>query len=229
MEYRGINYTINRAKRKNMYICIQNGEVIVKLPLKVSEKRAKEIIEEKYDWIKKKIVESPVKQPKTYMQGEKYIILGNEFLLNIVYYDKKKSNIIQDLIKRSIDLYLPKKYKDIDEQLRLQEIKKQIEKLYFSVCEQEVEAAMQFITSQVGLYPKEYRVRRLKRAWGNCSSTHNITINVNLATHTRRAIEYVVLHEICHLKYLNHSKNFWNMVSYYMPDYKTVKKELKQY
>ena len=46
--------------------------------------------------------------------------------------------------------------------------------------------------------------------------------------YSRKAIEYVVLHEVCHLKYMNHSKNFWAMVEKYMPDYKEAEKELKK-
>jgi len=44
--------------------------------------------------------------------------------------------------------------------------------------------------------------------------------------YSRKALEYVVLHEICHLRYMNHSKKFWAMVEYYMPDYKDAEKEL---
>ena len=46
--------------------------------------------------------------------------------------------------------------------------------------------------------------------------------------YSRQAIEYVCLHELCHLKYMNHSKKFWDLVEYYMPDYKLVKKELRR-
>ena len=62
----------------------------------------------------------------------------------------------------------------------------------------------------------------------NFNTEEKITINQNLMMYSRKAIDYVVLHEICHLKYMNHSKKFWDMVASYMPDYKDAEKELKQ-
>ena len=86
---------------------------------------------------------------------------------------------------------------------------------------------MEYIKSITGLSPKEIRIKKLKSAWGICSSKQYISINQNLMAYSRHAIEYVCLHEVCHLKHMNHSKEFWKMVEKYMPDYKTAKLELK--
>lgn len=104
------------------------------------------------------------------------------------------------------------------------EIKKQLEKLYMNIAQDEVEAAMLEVTELVGLRPKEYRIKKLKRAWGNCSSKKVIAINMEVAKHSREFIKYVVLHEVCHLKHMNHSKQFWTLVEKHMPDYKKIKK-----
>ena len=71
---------------------------------------------------------------------------------------------------------------------------------------------------------KEY----YRKKYGKNFEEKIITINQNLMAYSRHAIEYVCLHEICHLKYMDHSKKFWNMVENYMPDYKLAKKELKE-
>ena len=86
---------------------------------------------------------------------------------------------------------------------------------------------MQHISSVTGLKPKEVNIKKLRATWGICSSKKTISINQNLMAYSRHAIEYVCLHEVCHLKYMNHSKDFWNMVEKYMPDYKLAKLELK--
>ena len=78
------------------------------------------------------------------------------------------------------------------------------------------------------LKPNKVRIKNLKYAWGSCSSNKNISINIKLANKDEKIIEYVILHEMCHLKYMNHSKNFWSLVEKYIPDYKERKKELKQ-
>ena len=86
---------------------------------------------------------------------------------------------------------------------------------------------MEDLKVRTGLAPLECSIKNLKATWGICSSKKKISINQNLMAYSRHAIEYVCLHEICHLKHMNHSKQFWNLVEYYMPDYMEAKKELK--
>ena len=74
--------------------------------------------------------------------------------------------------------------------------------------------------------PEKVRIKPLNYAWGSCSSNKNISINSKLANKNEKAVEYVVLHEMCHLIYMNHSKNFWNLVEKNMPNYKEYKKLL---
>ena len=95
------------------------------------------------------------------------------------------------------------------------------------IAKEEVQSAMEDLKVRTGLAPLECTIKNLKATWGICSSKEKISINQNLMAYSRHAIEYVCLHEICHLKHMNHSKQFWNMVEYYMPDYKEAKKELK--
>ena len=77
------------------------------------------------------------------------------------------------------------------------------------------------------IIPNKIRIKDIKYAWGSCSSNKNITINQKLIAYSEIAIRYVILHELCHLKYMNHSKEFWDLVQRYMPEYKQVKKEFK--
>lgn len=83
------------------------------------------------------------------------------------------------------------------------------------------------LISLTGLIPNKITLKQIKYAWGTCSSKKNITINIELIKYSENAIRYVILHELCHLKYMNHSKNFWNLVEKYMPDYKEIKKEFR--
>ena len=81
------------------------------------------------------------------------------------------------------------------------------------------------LIKEIGLVPNKIRIRDIKYAWGTCSANRNITINYKLIKYSEQAIRYVILHELCHLKYMNHSKEFWGLVEMYMPNYKMVKKE----
>ena len=160
---------------------------------------------------------------KEYYDGERFQILGQIYYLNIYY--KETSKAILNVENGKIVVVLPIEYSEQD---NTEQIKKMINKMYNMIAEKEVESAFEKMRKIVGVAPEEYKIKKIKTAWGTCSSRRKITINQDIVMYSRKAVEYVVLHEICHLKYMNHSKNFWNMVAKYMPDYKEAEKELKK-
>ena len=133
------------------------------------------------------------------------------------------------LSNKYIEEFLYKKSKWIFEKLEEDKVKAKAEKIE----EKDVERLKKIVEENIYKYskllgksPKKVRIRDLKYAWGSCSSNQNISINLKLANKDERAIEYVVLHEMCHLIYMNHSRNFWNLVEKNMPKYKEYKKLL---
>ena len=164
INYEKIKYHIEYGKVKNLYIHIKNGEVIVKAPRFITKK----YIEQKRNWILKKLEES-----KNKPEEREYTKTDIENLKNKLEY------IFPELIK------------------------------------------------QTNLVPNKIRIRNIKYAWGSCSSNKNITINLKLVNKSEEEIKYVALHELCHLKYMNHSDKFWNLVEKYMPNYKEIRKQLK--
>lgn len=130
--------------------------------------------------------------------------------------------------KKEIDKIVKEKENWIKKTLEKSEKKENREKLYtdeeFRVI---VQDAANELIRETGLVPNKVRIRDIKYAWGSCSANKNITISYKLIRYSRQAIRYVILHELCHIKYMNHSKDFWNLVAIYMPNYKEVKKEYK--
>lgn len=163
-----IVYHIKYERIKNVYIQIKNGEVIVKAPRYISKKYIDKIIEEKKNWILKKLEETKNIEPEREYTNQDAIKLKD-----------KLDSIFPELIQKT------------------------------------------------KLVPNKIRIRNIKYAWGSCSSNKNITINLKLVDKSDEEIKYVVLHELCHLKYMNHSNEFWNLVGKYMPNYKEVRKKLK--
>jgi predicted metal-dependent hydrolase len=80
---------------------------------------------------------------------------------------------------------------------------------------------------QFGFKYKDVRFKSMRTRWGSCTSNHDITLNISLLLLPYRLIDYVILHELMHTKYLNHSANFWSQLELILPDYKTRRKELK--
>jgi len=80
-----------------------------------------------------------------------------------------------------------------------------------------------------GFSPSEIVTKRLKSRWGSCSTRGRITINSELIKLEMRFLEYVIIHELCHLKYHNHGKDFYRLLEQIVPDYKIVRQELRKY
>lgn len=169
-----IEYEIDKAKRKNIYLCIRDGRIIIKGPRKMTDKEAMEIVLKKKEWIYTKLLEESLstrkEKEKTFFEKEKFY---KEFAKDRIFF------IMDEMIK------------------------------------------------ETGLKPIEVKLVNFKKSWGNCSNKKIIKLNVKLVMYSDDAIRYVCLHELCHLKYMNHSKAFWNLVENYMPDYKKIEKELK--
>lgn len=213
-----IEYEVVKSRIKNVYIHIKNGKVIVKAPIRVKDKDIKNVVEEKKKWIYEKL---ETLHKEEYKQGSKVFLLGKEYTLKIKFVKQNLSDIYIEDGKMVAEI--PAKSKK--EYAR--KIEELLDDVYMKVAEKEVDMAMQIVTRIVGIKPNKYRIRKLKTAWGTCTSNKNITINSSLMKYDRTVIQYVVLHEICHLKYMNHSGEFWNMVEKYMKNYKEIRKKLK--
>ena len=130
--------------------------------------------------------------------------------------------------KKEIDKIVNSKEEWIKKTLAKTKIKSEKEKLY---TDEEFKSIVQDTANELiketGLIPNKVRIRDIKYAWGSCSANKNVTISYKLIYYSKEAIKYVILHELCHIKHMNHSKDFWNLVLIYMPNYKEIKKEFK--
>lgn len=214
-----IEYEIVRSKIKNLYIHVRDNKVIVKAPIKMKQSEIEDIVDRKKKWIYEKINQNVV---ENYKDGNTVKILGKDFLLQVQFLKDIKP--ILELNESDVVISLPLERKNRN---NTQIIKDLINNLYMKIAEKEVAMAMMVVTRIVGIKANKYRIKRLKTAWGTCTQNKNITINSELMKYDRQVIQYVVLHEICHLKYMNHSKEFWNMIEKYMKDYKEVRSRLK--
>lgn len=215
-----LNYELIRAKIKNMYILIRDGKVIVKVPRSISDNRVTDFINSKENWIVKKLKEIEEKsvKEKNFVSGEVFKILGNNYILNVERGDFKKS--IVNMENGFINVF-------VNEDSSVDKIKDLIDKMYYKLAIVVVDKSVDMWRGVINIAPDVVVIKKLKTAWGKCNSKRKITINPDLMKYDQRVIDYVVLHEFCHLRYMNHSKDFWNMVSKYMPDYKLLRNELK--
>lgn len=115
--------------------------------------------------------------------------------------------------------------KDLNED----ELKRDLKKFYFSSCKKIVGERIKIYQKQLKVKPRTIEVVESRTKWGSCSSDKHLTFNYRLAMAPIEVIDYVIIHELCHLTHMNHDRSFWRRVGSVMPDYKAKEEFLARY
>lgn len=215
-----ITYTVNKAVNTNMYITVQNGEVVVNAPWYFTANKIQQIVQEKKNWILSKMQE--YEEELSNIQSVK--IFGKNYDVQVDY-AKIKTPELNLKENYKIQIILPIKYKKIGNE---QVLKLSIEKMYEQIANNEIEDIMEKTRKMLGIAPEDYEVRRMNDRMGKCED-EKITINPELMQYRRETIEYVVAHEFCHLKYKSHGKRFYQIIEKHFPDYMKYEKDIQEY
>ena len=215
-----ITYTVNKAVNTNMYITVQNGEVVVNAPWYFTANKIQQIVQEKKNWILSKMQECEDNLPN--MQSVK--IFGKNYDVEVKYKNIKTPEL--NLEKNyKIGIVLPNKYKKVGNE---QILKIAIEKMYEQIANKEIEDLMEKTRKILGIAPEEYTITKMKDTLGKCVNG-KITINPELMQYKKEIIEYVVFHEFCHLKYKTHGKRFYDIIEKNIPEYTKYEREIQNY
>ena len=219
-------FYIHRKKIKNMNLRVhKDKKVTISIPMRLSLEKAKSFVKSKASWIKKqqKFYDTHIEQKeneKIENRGKVYL-LGEQYEVKI--FTSKRNSI--EIIDKFVEIYIKEKYMDE---------KKYISKTYNIWLKQ---YATEILTAEVSKYQQqmklygipmpEIEIKQMKSTWGLCMPKRNkVKFNLNLIKTPIPCIEYVVVHELSHFKHPNHSKNFYNFVSIFMPDWKDRRKRL---
>ena len=104
-----------------------------------------------------------------------------------------------------------------------------IDKMYEQIANDEIENIMEKTRIMLGIAPEEYKILKMDKELGKCIDRQTIIINPEIVKYKREIIEYIVLHEFCHLKYKTHGKKFYEILEKYIPQYKSLEKIIKEY
>ena len=219
-----ISYTIVKSNRiKTSQITVDKDSVTVRTPdtKKISE--IKEIVDAKKQWIFRKQLEfqkrDSINVKPTYASGSKLQYLGTNLTLKIEKNAKKESvKLKNDTITISVK--------------SKKSSKAQIKKLYYEWLTKKAsklfETQLAKYSKKMKLKPSKLNIKNLKDRWGSATSTNVINLNVNLIKAPRSVIDYVIVHELSHLKIKGHSPKFWRYLRRFMPEYEKQKLWLEQ-
>ena len=222
-----LGYEVHRKKVKNINLRIKpNMEVYISVPMNLHRDYIENFIHSKESWIKsvlKKVEDVKEKQKGfEYKTGEIHKFLGKEYNLTVKTGNFNSVNLVNNEKKPNIILTVNENIlENIDEK------KKIMEKWYFENAKKLFPQFMEKWLKILDEHVEKVAIKPMKTRWGSCNYVKKyITLNTELIKRTPFEIEYVVLHELTHLKYPNHGKGFYNYVERYIPNYKIAEKML---
>ena len=213
-----INYTLMRSKRKTLAIHItQAATVEVRAPLRVSIKDIEAFVQSKQLWIEQHTFEQ---QHRLECKNNFMLQFGSMLQLHGIEYP-----LLQGTTKKvrfDGNAFLA------PSELSSEQLKQAIIKLYRLLAKKTICERLDVYARIMNLPVNSIRITAAKTRWGSCSSKNRLCFSWRLIFADEQVIDYVVVHELAHIKEHNHSPAFWNIVALYLPDYQNRRKKLRQ-
>lgn len=193
-----IDYTVNYGKAKKLTLKLDSfGFITVKAPNGTTQEAIEQAIRDSGTWIldEKREREAKTLSPlaRQYESAGTFLYLGKEYeLAELIDTDNKTEEELQLALK----------------------------KFYFKECKTIVNKRIKLYQKELGVAPKIVDIVESMQKWGSCNSRKMLTFNYRLAMAPVDVIDYVIIHELCHLTHMNHDRSFWRRVGSIMPDYK---------
>lgn len=226
-------YAIIRSKKRKKSLCLKvsrSGHLEVRSPLFVTDAQITAWLSSRIVWIEKQLktfqsCKESMHSNLCYVSGERHFFLGKSYKLILENTSQAKNTV--DLIddnlvinlSKPINLSSPKKIQQLIWQWYLEQAR--------VIFHQRLETLALSLT-WVNKVP-HMRIKKMKSRWGSCSSTGNISLNLHLIRVPIECIDQVILHELCHLKFFNHSKEFYRLMATHNPAYKEHEKRLREF
>lgn len=200
--------------------------VIVRAPFWVPDVAISNFVEERSQWIWRHLQkfhkqETPT---KSYREGEKHLYFGIEYPLSFLTIDTPKRTEInfQD------ETLVVNIYSGHDGTKRIEEIRDALLRFYLENGIGAITEKVNYYCSLIGVEYSRIEIKKVSSIWGSCSPTNNLCFNRKLIMAPHEVVDYVVIHEVCHMVHRNHSSRFWGLVYKFDPDYKKHRRWLHQ-
>ncbi len=222
---RMIEYQVYRKDRKRLRIIVTpKKNVEVWAPLDAEDEQIDSAVKRKVSWIAQALdkvdVYHPLPAPTRYMSGETIVYLGRQYRLKVKTGNKRQARLVGKFLnvqlKDPSDTKTVKKLVDTWYRKRAYDIFTR----YLTKCHT--------VGSRHGIPESAMVIRSMRKRWGSCSAAGRITLNLKLVHAPVHCVEYVIMHELCHLVHHNHSKAFFSLLTRCLPDWRKRKEALAQ-
>lgn len=217
-----IDYDIEFAQRKTLSICVNpDSSVCLRVPIDATLEQIQQKVHKRASWIlkQKRFFESfgTSTTKRQYISGESHLYLGRQYMLRV-----KESNVNAVHYQNNI-IEIECRHKK-DAGILLQTWYRQRANVKFQEYAQPI--IEQF--SVYGVKPQSLSIKKMDKRWGYCTIDGHITLNPRLICAPRCCIEYVITHELCHLIYRSHNKEFYALLTKEMPHWEKWKNKLER-
>lgn len=217
-----IDYDIEFAQRKTLSICVNpDSSVCLRAPIDATLEQIQQKVHKRASWIlkQKRFFESfgTSTTKRQYISGESHLYLGRQYMLRV-----KESNVNAVHYQNNI-IEIECRHKK-DAGILLQTWYRQRANVKFQEYAQPI--IEQF--SIYGVKPQSLSIKKMDKRWGYCTIDGHITLNPRLICAPRCCIEYVITHELCHLIYRSHNKEFYALLTKEMPHWEKWKNKLER-
>lgn len=209
-------------RRKSWAIEVKTtGEVLVRVPCAVSEIKVMEIAQSKAEWIAKQQVKFQTREmtPRRYENGEMIPFFGEKLIIK-----RTTGPTRVEISGEILNISIPESFSPEDAEMIARDM---VMLLYRRLGTTVLDAYVEKYTGLAGVTKPKLRMRLQKNKWGCCTPKNGIIINARVLLAPKIVAEYLVVHEIVHLRFPHHQKAYWNEVERLMPDYRNVEKLMK--
>lgn len=225
----GIPYILKPSSRaKRLIIRVREGQVMVSVPKGMPLKKAVAFIETKSDWVFEQwqASRSLVAETKlrVFREGDLLPYLGRRLSLHIAVSSHKHLRI--ELHESTLLALVPEEVLSHTESSDLREAMYQWYKMQ---AREILWHKLDHFAQLMGVEYRQFRLKEQKTMWGSCSTLGNINLNWRIILGSEEVADYLVVHELAHLRYFNHSKDFWHEVEQYVPNHRSLRRWLKKY
>jgi len=213
---------VRTERKRSASIRLEGDLVKVSVPKTLSDNRVRALVNKRTTWIKTKLKEQserPIVKPKEYISGESFPYLGKNYRLKVIRGNavslKLKSGYLQATVEET----------DVNAQSTTQSL---LLNWYLAHAEKRLTEKTQRWADIIGVKPNAVSVKGYKSRWGSCSIQGDISYNWRIILAPHHIIDYVIIHELCHMLEHNHSARFWSHVEQYAPDWRDSRDWLKK-
>ncbi len=212
---------VTNPRRVNITLKVNATGVSLHMPPQLPMDIVHTLIEEKSNWIKQQLAKQPTPTPaRQWQQGETLSLLGQPYLLQL----EQKSDAPKVILSDNT-ITLSGRLHRIGQKSR----RKALIDWYKQQAEHYLNKRTEELSQITGLSPKSITIKTYKARWGSCNIKGDIQYNWQIMQAPAAIIDYLIIHELCHLLHHNHGKEFWQLVARYCPEYRREQAWLKQY